>query len=110
MSTRWLHHGSQARPAIAASERDPELLTISQAASLFKIQPSTVRRWVAQGLPTICRGRRAARISRATLLTMLTSGLPSSAAPPVLPLSWGLIRGGRDSGSLHRAPLPPPLA
>ena len=47
-----------------------ELLTVKQAASLAKVRPATVRRWIREGLLTP-RGRaRGLRVSRAQLLSI----------------------------------------
>jgi excisionase family DNA binding protein len=75
---------------------DPELLTIGQAAKFLKIRPATVKRWLAQGFPTVRLGPRSVRLRRSALLAMLTSGLPNQAPPPpAVPVGWRVLRGGR---------------
>lgn len=40
-----------------ATEQVREYLTIKEAASVYAVNPQTIRRWVAAGAPCIRRGR-----------------------------------------------------
>ncbi len=80
-----------------AMDVDRDLLTMTQAAKVLKIRPSTIKRWVAQGLPTMRIGPRKLRISRSLLLASLTRPpQPTRTTSSRLPPSWRLIVGGRD--------------
>jgi len=83
---------------LRAVDQDPDLLTIIQAAKVLKIRPLTVKRWVAQGLPTVHIGRRVPRVRLSILLMTLTKAAPppQPLSSPRLPPTWRLLRGGRD--------------
>jgi len=103
MSTSRPPRIRRSREAAGLRRRDPDLLTITQAAKFLKIRPATIKRWLAQGLPTERVGPRAVRLRCSTLIALLTNGLAvPTASPPALPASWRLLWGGRD----ERAPRP----
>jgi hypothetical protein len=57
-------HTQQPRRASTVSRSvlaDAELLTVGQAAKFLKIRPTTLKRWLAQGLPTVRLGPGSVR-------------------------------------------------
>lgn len=75
---------------------DPDLLTVGQVAKFLKIRPSTVRRWLTQGLPVERVDQRKIRIRRTTLVTALTAGVPLPIYERRTPPSWRVLHGGRS--------------
>ena len=99
-----LRGAAMSKPHFRSVDRDPDLLTITQAAKVLNIRPVTVKRWVEQGLPTVRIGRRVPRIRLSVLVTTLTAVAPAPhlLSSPRLPPTWRLLRGGRDNNSSRR--------
>ena len=52
---------------------DEQYLTIAEAATLLRVAPSTVRRWIREGdVPAYRLGRRRVALRRADLATLIT--------------------------------------
>jgi excisionase family DNA binding protein len=58
---------------------DEEYLTVSEAAALLRVAPSTIRRWIREGdLPAYRVGKRRVGLLRADLETLVTPARPVS--------------------------------
>ncbi len=52
---------------------DGDYVTVKEAASLVRVAPSTIRRWIREGTLPACRvGQRRIALKRADLLTIIT--------------------------------------
>ncbi|MBA3642852.1 MAG: helix-turn-helix domain-containing protein [Chloroflexia bacterium] len=52
---------------------DGDYVAVKEAASLVRVAPSTIRRWIREGTLPACRvGQRRVALKRADLLTMIT--------------------------------------
>lgn len=58
---------------------DEEFLTVAEAATLLRVAPSTVRRWIREGdVPTHRIGRRRVALRRADLARLITPARPTA--------------------------------
>ena len=58
---------------------DEEFLTVAEAATLLRVAPSTVRRWIREGdVPAHRIGRRRVALRRADLARLITPARPSA--------------------------------
>jgi excisionase family DNA binding protein len=58
---------------------DEEFLTVTEAATLLRVAPSTIRRWIREGdVPAHRIGRRRVALRRADLARLITPARPSA--------------------------------
>ena len=58
---------------------DEEFLTVAEAATLLRVAPSTVRRWIREGdVPAHRIGRRRVALRRADLASLITPARPTT--------------------------------
>ena len=58
---------------------DEHFVTVTEAASLLRVSPSTIRRWIQEGdLPAYRFGRRRVALKRAELSTLITPARPAT--------------------------------
>lgn len=75
----WVSVGEE---LVMVTANETDLVTVDEAASLLKVDRSTIRRWIREGsLPAYRVGPRRVRIKRADLSTTL-----SPFSPPASPL------------------------
>ena len=80
------------------STLENDYLTVTEAAALLRVAPSTVRRWIRQGdVPAYRLGRRRVAILRGDLVTLIT---------PIQP-GMSLISDERDIEALRTRKLTP---
>jgi excisionase family DNA binding protein len=90
------HHHAGSRPL----DRELDLLTLTEAATLLKVSVVTLRRWIKQGrLPAYHVGPRKVRINRRDLTKAFTPTMQEkvSAMPeriPIRPLTDAEVRAG----------------
>jgi len=69
-------------------ELGDELLTVSEAAALLRVNPHTVYRWIRSGrLPAVRYSRRVVRVRREDLTRDVTTGNDGGVVPRKRP-SW----------------------
>lgn len=60
---------------------DEEFVTVAEAATLLRVAPSTVRRWIREGdVPAHRIGRRRVALRRADLASLITPARPATEA------------------------------
>jgi excisionase family DNA binding protein len=58
---------------------DEDYVTVEEAATLLRVAPSTIRRWIREGdLPAYRFGRRRVALKRADLATLITPARPTT--------------------------------
>jgi len=58
---------------------DEEYLTVAEAATLLRVAPSTIRRWIREGdVPAHRIGRRRVALRRADLASLITPARPAA--------------------------------
>jgi excisionase family DNA binding protein len=64
----------------STESKSTEYLTVSQVATIYKVNPQTIRRWVQQGAPCIRRGR-VIRVPEKGLREWLAASAQDGGAP-----------------------------
>jgi excisionase family DNA binding protein len=74
---------------------DEDFVTVAEAATLLRVAPSTIRRWIREGdIPAHRIGRRRVALRRADLVRLITPARPSAETKDKV-VADELIVGGR---------------
>ena len=74
---------------------DEEYLTVAEAATLLRVAPSTIRRWIREGdVPAHRIGRRRVALRRADLARLITPARPGMKRAA----RWRAIKSGSLAG------------
>ncbi len=74
---------------------DEEYVTVAEAATLLRVAPSTIRRWIREGdVPAYRVGRRRVALKRDDLSTLITPARPDSETVTMMT--------GDEPGEIHR--------